>query len=147
MTENAIEALKIICKNVNSTRDSKNLYKVYRNKNKKFTEENWKEVLDEKYNEYKEKQEYDKLISERYHINTGLSNYLKKEEGKNDKEIEDIINKFDKDLYLKWEFYNTVMYRNFPYRGRMKEEEIEKIFNEENCSYLNTYLRILEMRK
>jgi len=105
------------------------------------------EVLDEKYNEYKEKQEYDKLISERYHINTGLSNYLKREEGKNDKEIEDIINKFDKDLYLKWEFYNTVMYRNFPYRGRMKEEEIEKIFNEENCSYLNTYLRILEMRK
>jgi len=87
------------------------------------------------------------LISERYHINTGLSNYLKREEGKNDKEIEDIINKFDKDLYLKWEFYNTVMYRNFPYRGRMKEEEIEKIFNEENCSYLNTYLRILEMRK
>ena len=29
----------------------------------------------------------------------------------------------------------------------MKEEEIEKIFNEENCSYLNTYLRILEMGK
>lgn len=47
MTENAIEALKIICKNVNSTRDSKNLYEVYKNKNKKFTEENWKEVLEE----------------------------------------------------------------------------------------------------
>ena len=47
MTENAIEALKIICKNVNSTRDSKNLFEVYRNKNKKFTEENWKEVLEE----------------------------------------------------------------------------------------------------
>lgn len=45
MTENAIDALKIICKNVNYTKNKDSLYDVYKYKHKKCNKQEWENLL------------------------------------------------------------------------------------------------------
>ena len=47
MTKDTIKILKIICDNTNRTKDSDNLYNIFVYKNKKFSKDDWKEVLEE----------------------------------------------------------------------------------------------------
>ena len=82
---------------------------------------------------------------EYYHVDHGIHEYLKYEEHLNEIEIEKYIELFNKDRYIKWEFFNSIMYDCYPFEWGIKINGLtaEQIHDMNNLSYLDTYLYIL----